>query len=179
MDSNQKENFYTFIEKAKQSTTNNKRFQISNNIPTRLANAIEEIMGVDVSDYKNEIYEQIVRHIEKRHGKTGIADHSINDLGKWNKITDILNSFDNVKLANNSRQFKNRDGTKAKTIEIIKDYSKEKGHLIEAVPLNRNRCLEVISMYFNIKEEDTKQVPDEISPGHTSKTQPSNNVSSN
>lgn len=179
MNNTQTKDFSTFIEEARQSTTNYKRFQLSDTIPQRLADAIKEVIGIDVSDYKNEIYEDIVRHIEKRHGKQGIADKSMKEMTKLERINDFLENFDEVKSADSSRQFKNSDGSRAKTLEIKKDYIEELGHLIEAVPINKNRSLEVVSMYYENKIEDTEQVPDDFkSPGHTPKTQPTNNVSS-
>lgn len=175
-----KQQFYDFIESACQSTTNHKRFQLSETIPQKLADAIKEVIGIDVSDYKNEIYEDIVRHIEKRHGKQGVADHSMKDLNKLGRINDFLKNFDEIKKADTSRKFKNSDGSKANTIEIKKEYIGEMGHLIEAVPINNNKSLEVVSMYYENKIEDTEQVPDDLkSPGHTPETQPTNNVSSN
>ncbi|MBQ7765280.1 MAG: hypothetical protein IJ397_00380 [Lachnospiraceae bacterium] len=180
MDEQRKQEFLDFIESACQSTTNYRRFQLNQTIPQRLADAIKDILGIDVSDYKNEIYEDIVRHIEKRHGKQGIADQSMKDINKFGRINDILENFDEIKKADTSRKFKNSDGSKAKTIEIKKEYIGELGHLIEAVPVNNNKSLEVVSMYNENKLEDTEQVPDDLkSPGHTPETQPTNNVSSN
>lgn len=180
MDEQRKEELREFIEEARQSTTNYKRFQLNETIPQRLADAIKEVIGIDVSDYKNEIYEDIVRHIEKRHGERGIADHSMKDLSKLERVNDFLESFDEIKSADTSRQFKNSDGSRANTIEIKKDYIVEQGHLIEAVPVNKNKSLEVVSMYYENKIANTEQVPDDFkSPGHTPKTQPTNNVSAN
>lgn len=180
MDEQRKEEFNNFIEEARQSNTNYKRFLLSETIPQRLADAIKEVIGIDVSDYKNEIYEDIVRHIEKRHGEQGIADHSMKDLSKLERVNDFLENFDEIKSADTSRQFKNSDGSRANTIEIKKDYIVEQGHLIEAVPVNKNKSLEVVSMYYENKIADTEQVPDDLkSPGHTPKTQPTNNVSAN
>lgn len=175
-----KREFYDFIESACQSKTNHKRFQLCETIPQKLADAIKEVIDIDVSDYKNEIYEDIVRHIEKRHGKEGVADHSMKDLNKLGRVNDFLKNFDEIKKADTSRKFKNSDGSKANTIEIKKEYIGEIGHLIEAVPINNNKSLEVVSMYYENKIEDTEQVPDDLkSPGHTPETQPTNNVSSN
>lgn len=180
MDEQRKQEFLDFIENACQSATNYRRFQLNQTIPQRLADAIKEVIGIDVSDYKNEIYEDIVRHIEKRHGKQGVADHSMKDLKKLGRINDFLKDFNEIKKADTSRKFKNSDGTKANTVEITKEYIGEMGHLIEAVPINNNKSLEVVSMYYENKTEDTEQVPDDLkSPGHTPETQPTDNVSSN
>lgn len=180
MDEQQKQEFFNFIETAGHSTTNYKRFQLNQTIPQRLADAIKEVIGIDVSDYKNEIYEDIVRHIEKRHGKQGIADHSMENILKLSRINDFLENFDEIKQSGTSRKFKNMDGSRSNTIEIKKEYIGEQGHLIEAIPLNKNKSLEVVSMYYENKLEDTEQVPDDLkSPGHTPEAQPTNIVSSN
>ena len=75
MDNNKKEEMLNFIEAARVSETNYRAFEISNKLSDRLALAIKEILGIDVSEYKNEIFEDIIRHIELHHGKHGVSDH--------------------------------------------------------------------------------------------------------
>lgn len=178
MNHKHREDFWAFIEDAKQSTTNYKRFQLSETIPQRLADAIKEVIGIDVSDYKNEIYEDIVRHIEKDHGKFGISDRSMSDMRKLERIDKFLSDFDSIEKGKGNQRFKNGNQTRAETIEINKDFEGEHGHLIEAVPISNKRSLEVCSMFYNKQKEDTVQEPDVKSPGVTSETNSANNVSS-
>lgn len=181
MDEQKKEEFNNFIEEARQSKTHYKRFLLNEAIPQRLADAIKEVIGIDVSDYKNEIYEDIVRHIEKDHGEYGLSDHSMKDMHKLGRIDSFLSDFDCVEKGKESgnQKFKNSDQTKAKTIEIKKNFQGELGHLIEAIPISNKRSLEVCSMYYNKQKEDTVQEPDVKSPGVTSETNSANSVSSN
>lgn len=179
MDEQRKEELREFVEEARQSTTNYKRFQLNETIPQRLADAIKEVIGIDVSDYKNEIYEDIVRHIEKDHGQFGISDRSMSDIRKLDRIDKFLSDFDSIEKGKGNRRFKNGDQTKAETIEIKKNFKGEQGHLIEAVPVSNKRSLEVCSMYYNKQIEDTVQEPDVKSPGVTSETNSANFVSSN
>lgn len=139
MDKQRKQKFFDFIERARPSATNYRRFQLNQTIPQRLADAIKEVIGVDVCDYKNEIYEDIVRHIEKRRGQSGTSDHSISDMHKLERIDKFLSDFDSTRSGNGNPRFKNSNHTKTKTIEIIKDFGEEQGHLIEAVPISNKK----------------------------------------
>lgn len=179
MNEQHKQEFFDFVKEALQSTTNYRRFQLNETIPPRLADAIKDVIGIDVSDYKNEIYEDIVRHIKKEHGQFGISDHSMSDIRKLERIDKFLSDFDSIERGNGSQRFKNGVQTKSETIEIKKDFDGEQGHLIEAVPISNKKNLEVCSMYYNKQKEDTVQEPDVKSPGVTSETNSANDVSSN
>lgn len=144
------EKLLLFVEEACNSKTNYRKIILSDYIPAQLTTAILDIYKIDVSEYKNEIYEQVIRHIVNRHGEYGTADQSMANMENWKRIHDFLINFDEILPGNEkgSSQFKNSDGTNGKTIQLQKNYPNETGYLVEAVPVNKNRSLEVVTMFF-------------------------------
>jgi hypothetical protein len=124
-----------------------------------LASSIDEAIGVKPVDYTVELRDDEVRHILKRHGINGIADHSMKDVNDIARIGYILNNYDEVVPGSKkSRAFKNSDGTPAEAVEITKKIGRKIYHVIEAVPISKFNKLNTITAFIeNIKVEDAIQ----------------------
>lgn len=143
---------------------------------------IQELTGVDVTDYEHNLRAERVVHISKRHGAQGIADRSMSNAEDLGRIEWVMHNADNIELGNDvkwSTQFKNRDNSVAKSIVYEKAIDGTY-YVVEAVPDSKAKKLEIITAYIseNKKGTDvntsmplgTRQVPDILSPQLTPET---------
>ena len=78
------------------------------------AEAMHELNGVDYTGHTICLTKDAVTHIDNKHGKNGMADKSMTDDEDLARIGWVIDNFDDVELARKkSRQYKNRDGTRA------------------------------------------------------------------
>ena len=129
-------------------------YVITNNVQKRMADDILRLTGVDVTGYSIVIQKSEIGHINKRHGKNGTADHSMEDLRSYAKIPYIINSYDSAENANSaSDKYKNADRSKAEQIIISGSNGKITQYVVEAVPDSKARKIYITSSYINIKKE--------------------------
>lgn len=78
------------------------------------AQAMQILNGVDYAGYTVCLTRDTVAHIDKRHGKNGIADNSMADDRDLARIGWVVENFDEIELSRKkSRQYKNSDGSLA------------------------------------------------------------------
>lgn len=151
---------------------------------------INKIMAVINPDFSAEGYElwmdgTAAVHIERRHGKNGVADTSMSTkkakaLIPWaSQNADggefILKNDGNIKL---SDRFFNRDGTKAPEIKLTKKTSAGNVFISECVPDASNKRVWITSAYINKNGSKGQllNMETEVPPQPTSKTSSDSNA---
>ena len=127
-------------------------YKISECISERLAKDIESIVGFSVKGYGNEISSSNIQHINNEHGTKGKKDHSMCDAHELSKLSYIIDTYDNIREGNGSREYRNSDGSYAKTVELQKKMVDGFYYVIEAVPDSKNKVLHIVSAYINKKD---------------------------
>ena len=170
---------YKFIEDSLAGRLSKKRFhKISEKISDRLANDIEKIVGFSVKDYGNEIAPGNIKHIDKEHGAKGTTDHSMGDLHDLAKIGYAIEHYSKIREGKGSYEFKNKDGSPAKTVELQAKIDDEFYYVVEAVPDAKLKTLHVVSAYKNKKDTFSEEAVPK-GPSRYVQDEPQSNVSSN
>ena len=118
---------------------------------------IQELTGVDVTDYEHNLRAERVVHISKRHGAQGIADRSMSNAEDLGRIEWIMHNADNIELGNDvkgSTQFKNRDNSVAKSIVYEKTIDGTY-YIVDIVPDRKAKKLEIIIAYISGNKKGT------------------------
>lgn len=133
---------------------------VENELSEKLTDAISELVGFSVKGYKEILPKNSLRHIEKRHGKNGIADTSMENPEDIARMNYAINNYDRIKLSDEvSDAYKNKDNTPSKTIQLVKKIGENYYYVVEAVPDSTLKSLIVLTAYRN--ENDTfDRVPD-------------------
>ena len=146
-------NFYQFIVDAIAGKLPKKSFhKISQKISDRMAKDIEKIVGFSVKEYGNEISPSSIRHINKEHGANGRSDRSMKDYHDLARLSYVINNYDNIREGKISEEYRNSDGSFAKTVELQKKIDDGFYYVVEAVPDAKNKTLHVVSAYINKKD---------------------------
>lgn len=127
-------------------------YKISESISDRMAKDIEGIVGFSVQGYGNEISPNSIRHIRNEHGENGTTDNSMKDYHDLAKIAYVIEHYDKMREGKKSEEFRNSDGTYAKTIELQKKIDDNFYYVVEAVPDAKNKTLHIVSAYNNKKD---------------------------
>lgn len=144
------EDLQNFIEKANEKRIGNwEQYVIEERIGKNLAEGIEAVLGFSVEGYRNVIRPDDIAHIEKRHGKRGKADHSMEDTADLARIKYVVENYDKIMSGNKSKKYVNSDGTKANNILIQKKIDDGFYYVVEAVPDTAKREMYVTSAYIN------------------------------
>jgi len=171
-------NLYMFISKSLNREIPDKyQYMISGHISDRLAADIEKLVGFPVKGYKNKITPGRIRHIYNRHGKDGVADNSLADTHNIARIGYVVENYDNIVVGQElSEEFKNSDGSPAKTILLQKNIGKEYYYIVEAVPDSSSKTLFVVSAFIN-KNDTYIEAGNAISPNPDVQNELQSNVS--
>ena len=152
-------------------------YRISEKISMKLASDIKTLLGIDVSDYANEIDSDSIIHINKDHGINGKSDHSMGDLSEIEHIEYILENYEDIEVGLGSKKYKNRDNSHAKTVVLTAKIENSNIYVVEAVPDTNKKVLKVVSEY---KKETALQVNhSKNTPHRTSKNELASAVSNN
>ena len=117
-----------------------------------MAKDIEKIVGFSVKEYGNEISPSSIRHINKEHGANGRSDRSMKDYHDLARLSYVINNYDNIREGKISEEYRNSDGSFAKTVELQKKIDDGFYYVVEAVPDAKNKTLHVVSAYINKKD---------------------------
>lgn len=168
------EGIVSFVEDVRAGKYNyNAKHVISESIPQRLADDIKKITGIklDAENCSNDINKNSIEHITKRHGEHGKSDKSMADIENIGLIDYVINNYDSVELGKTSIEYRNSDGTYAKTVLISKQIDgKGNYYVVEAIPDLKNRDeIHVTSAYIGNKK-GASQVSHAKSLSQTSET---------
>ena len=131
------------------------RHKISNVTENQAAD-IKRLLGIDVSGFTNAINTNAIRHIEKRHGKNGIADSSMSNILDIARIGYVLKNYDNVEIAKNeldevnSSEFRNAKNEPATMIVYSKKIDGTY-YVAQAIPDSEYKKLWIVSAYISKK----------------------------
>ena len=130
-----------------------------------------ELDGKDYSDYMHRIDKNAFNHIEKRHGKNGLADRTMADLRDVARIGYVIEHADNIELGDIgkndelitlSNKYMDKNNTQMRMIQYSKKINGTM-YVIEAVGENRYNSLWIVSAYMT-KKEGLRSVADAIIP---------------
>lgn len=123
---------------------------------------VKNATGLDISGYRNILKGNALRHIDKRHGENGRADHSLADINDLSRINYVIENADGATLLTKddvdsetwrlSREYNNADNTPA---PLIRFYKAVNGtyYVVEAVPDSAAHRIAVVSAYMKVKEK--------------------------
>jgi len=138
-----------FIDIAKNKNTPDKTsITISDDTPSKMANDIKNITGLDVSDYRINLRADTVRHIDRRHGTSGTGDTSMSNPEDIARIPYVLNNYDNIQLTGESSHYKNSDNTNAQHVIMTKRINGY-FYVVEAIPDTKSKTMQIVSAYQN------------------------------
>ncbi len=154
----------------------NERQKISN-VNTKQAKAIQELIGLDVSDYTNTLSSQnFAQHIWRRHGENGVADSSMANTEDIARVGYVLENFDSIDFVKNpdgtldySEEYSDRNNSRAPKIKFTKKIDGTYS-VVEAVPDSKWKKLWVVSMYMTKDSNTVSRAPNAKAPEDTSKT---------
>ena len=128
---------------------------------------------MDAKNCSNDISKNSIEHINKRHGENGKSYTSMADSGNIGLIDYVINNYDGIELGKTSIEYRNSDGTYAKTVLISKQIDgKGNYYVVEAIPDLKNRDeIHVASAYIGNKK-GASQVSHAKSLSQTSETKP-------
>ena len=129
-------------------------------ITDRARKDIERLTGQKLNATKHVISADSVRHIDKRHGESGVADHSMSTLKDFNEIAEVLQHYDRVEYAlkqngeiEKSSKFKNSENNPAPHILYTKKDGKTM-YVVEALSDTKRGALNIVSAYKTKSEKE-------------------------
>lgn len=136
-------------------------------VDSKQSKDIFDLLNIDVTGYSNNINTNAIIHIEKRHGKNGLADNSMKDINDLARIDFILKNYDSVDVLKDSNgnpiysaEFKTKSNEPAPML-LYKKKINGTYYLVEAVVENKYKKLWVVSAYIN-KKGTVTQVSDGV-----------------
>ena len=141
---------------------------LSQSVGERVVSLVRQATGLNVSGYRNILKGNAIRHIEKRHGANGSADHSMADINDLSRINYVIENADGASLLTKSdvdeetwklsREYNNSDNTPALLVRFYKAVNGTY-YVVEAVPDSSAHRMAVVSAYMRAKEksEETAQ----------------------
>lgn len=120
-------------------------------VSDRAADEIFEKTGSDVHGFNHSIRCDILRHVDKRHGKHGEHDNTISDIRDIGRIGYVLNNFDYILVDGGvATGFLNKENEPATVVKFVMRID---GHIYSAEALTdspKKRTLYILSMYKDL-----------------------------
>ncbi len=117
-------------------------------VSERTAEDIFELTGINVRGYTHALRCDIIRHVDKRHGKKGKADSTIKDISDIGRLRYVIENYDYIVTDDKPVfGFNDKHGNAAKAIKYVKRID---GHVITAeavMDIPKNKTLYLLSMY--------------------------------
>ena len=149
------------------SNKNSKGKTYIGTVSEKLANKIQQLFGIKVSDRRHVLADYDIRHMINQHGNPIIENQkgqiaiTLDDI---EKIPDIISNYDRVVQGN--------DNVQGKTIRYIKKYSDNISYVVEVVP-EKGSALKIKTMW----KKPVRVTNSKNTPSLTSETQPNLGVS--
>lgn len=139
-------------------------------VSSQTADRVQELTGVDVHGYTHNMQNSTVQHIDKRHGADGAADHSMAVDADIARVGWVLENYDSLDKGTPSKQYKNKDGSRAATV-VYKKAVDGTMYVVEAVPDSKARKMQIVTSYMTNKKTAAYHQPDTMNrPKATAKT---------
>lgn len=120
-------------------------------VSNRAADDILRITGVDTHGFSTVIEGRMVDHIIKRHGESGTADRSMQDVNDLGRIQYVIDNYDSVSDAGTSKAYTTNKANgkpgNAKTVVFEKAVNGTY-YVVEAVPDTKAKTTFVVSAYM-------------------------------
>lgn len=145
-----------FVEEVRDGTAwKGKKIQVGT-VSERMANDIRRLSGVAMPEGCDILLNtSALEHIERRHGKYGKRDTTMANDADIARINFVIQNYDSIKLgAKPNREYKNADGSHAKTVVLSKKINGTY-FVVEAVPDTGK--IGIVSAYMN--KNGAAQVP--------------------
>ena len=126
-------------------------------VSTRTKKALEELLNQEIDAQTHSLHIDELRHMEKRHGEKGTANHDLAETGDYEEIIDALNDYDgkpefsrdNQGQIRYSKKYKNKDGTPTPQIIMRKKIGEEVREVVVTVSNSKNKGVKTITSYKN------------------------------
>lgn len=172
-------NLLEFIHNVRNGTVNRKARYYLGDVSDRAAKEVSNLVGFDISGYRNALMPQTVEHIDKRHGINGSGDKSMSSDADIARVQYVLDNYDTViNTGEKATGYTNKDGRRAPTVVYMKKIDGSY-YVIMAVPDTASKTNIVISAFKmkdgakpfgNIGKEVDQQPLDADAPQITSET---------
>lgn len=155
------------IEQARSIQDNNYRnkytITLSERVGDKVVSLVKDLIGLDVSGYKNQIKGNAIAHIDKRHGANGKANSTMANIEDFGRINYVIENADDAKLLTRkdvdadtwklSAEYRNADNSYAPLIRFEKRVDNTY-YVVEAVPDSKANRLAVVSAYMESAKKE-------------------------
>ena len=155
------------IEQARSIQDNNYRnkytITLSERVGDKVVSLVNDLIGLDVSGYKNQIKGNAIAHIDKRHGANGTANSTMANIEDFGRINYVIENADDAKLLTRkdvdagtwklSAEYRNADNSYAPLIRFEKRVDNTY-YVVEAVPDSKANRLAVVSAYMESAKKE-------------------------
>lgn len=155
------------IEQARSIQDNNYRnkytITLSERVGDKVVGLVNDLIGLDVSGYKNQIKGNAIAHIDKRHGANGTANSTMANIEDFGRINYVIENADDAKLLTRkdvdadtwklSAEYRNADNSYAPLIRFEKRVDNTY-YVVEAVPDSKANRLAVVSAYMESAKKE-------------------------
>lgn len=155
------------IEQARSIQDNNYRnkytITLSERVGDKVVSLVKDLIGLDVSGYKNQIKGNAIAHIDKRHGANGKANSTMANIEDFGRINYVIENADDAKLLTRkdvdadtwklSAEYRNADNSYAPLIRFEKRIDNTY-YVVEAVPDSKANRLAVVSAYMESAKKE-------------------------
>lgn len=155
------------IEQARSIQDNNYRnkytITLSERVGDKVVSLVNDLIGLDVSGYKNQIKGNAIAHIDKRHGANGKANSTMANIEDFGRINYVIENADDAKLLTRkdvdadtwklSAEYRNADNSYAPLIRFEKRVDNTY-YVVEAVPDSKANRLAVVSAYMESAKKE-------------------------
>ena len=155
------------IEQARSIQDNNYRnkytITLSERVGDKVVSLVNDLIGLDISGYKNQIKGNAIAHIDKRHGANGKANSTMANIEDFGRINYVIENADDAKLLTRkdvdadtwklSAEYRNADNSYAPLIRFEKRVDNTY-YVVEAVPDSKANRLAVVSAYMESAKKE-------------------------
>jgi len=118
---------------------------------------IKNLLGIDVNGFVHNITNRAINHINRRHGATGSADHTMQDINDIVLVENVINNYDSVHvLPSKSSEYNNKNSSQASLVRYEMIMSNGTHYVVEAVPDTKAKKLQVVSAYIDTSTTNKK-----------------------
>ena len=137
-------------------------------VSSRAVTDVSELTGINIAGFKHNIKGNYIKHIDNRHGKSGVHDHTMADINDLGIMGYILDKYDGIELLYDkngnveiSTEFKNFKNESAPLVRYSKRINGN-FYVVEAVPDAKAKQLQIVSAYKGKAKTRGGQMPDVV-----------------
>ena len=163
-----------FVENARENKGGNSGRYEFKPVSDRAAADIKSLTGVDTTGFKTVMEQRAAEHILKRHGSSGKANQTMNDVNDIGRMQYVIDNYDSMEPGGKATSYttikKNGKPGTADTVKYVKAVDGTY-YVCEAVPNTKAKTTFIVSAYLENRNADTTHpVLAENSPTSTAET---------